>query len=136
MAALAAVVALAASIALATATTGPSPAAIVPVAAAQPHQTSGTATLDELDTGVGVHLDLSGLHDPGAGTYETWLSTADGASISIGTFEPAGDGTASIRLHGVGDLDHYFGLVVTAEPNRADPARNGPAVAIATFATT
>jgi len=93
----------------------------------------GTATVRELDTGVGIDLRLSGLAHPGRGTYETWMLRTDGSAVSVGTFEPAADGRADLRLHGTGDLHHYVGLLVTAEPDRDDPARNGPTVATASL---
>jgi len=93
----------------------------------------GTVILHELDTGVGVHLQLTGLDPLGDGTYETWMLGTDGSTTSVGSFVPAADGRASLQLHGTGDLPHYRGLVITAEPDRLDPARNGPAVATASF---
>lgn len=54
---------------------------------------------------------------------------ADGSTVSAGSFEASDGGRASVALHTTGDVDHYRALLVTAEPDRHDPALNGPTVA-------
>jgi anti-sigma-K factor RskA len=119
-----------------TVTTGPRPGTAAVALDGTAGAVAGTASFQELDTGVGVALRVSGLDRDRSGVYETWLTGQDGALVSLGTFEPAPEGETVLRLHGSGDLDHYRSLAITAEPNRTDPARNGPTVATATVPTT
>ncbi|HWJ60344.1 MAG TPA: anti-sigma factor [Acidimicrobiales bacterium] len=104
-----------------------------PVEAALVGEADGTVTLHELDSGVGIEVRLAGLDDLERGTYETWMVGADGSTVSAGSFEASDGGRASVALHTTGDVDHYRVLLVTAEPDRRDPARNGPTVAEASL---
>lgn len=65
-------------------------------------------------------VQFSGLASPSSEmTYQLWLIGQDGP-VSAGTFRPAADGTASIRLDGVAAAGQLVGI--TQEPDGGSPA--------------
>ncbi len=89
----------------------------------------GVVRFEELDDGVIVHLRLSGLRDlPPGGMYEAWLEVTAGGVMSVGSFSPNRAGNVSVTLHGAGHLADFGELIVTVEPDMADPDLNGRAV--------
>ena len=86
----------------------------------------GIVRFEELDDGVIVQLRLSGLSElPPGGMYEAWLEVTAGGVMSLGSFSPNGTGEVSVTLHGAGHLADFGELIVTIEPDMADPALNG-----------
>lgn len=106
----------------------PEPRVAVPLEASDPFEASGWAWLSSEDDGVDVSLELTGLEplsEPEV--YEAWLYTEDERIVSIGQL-PADGPDVSVSLRAPGSLDDYRGLWVTAEPDRRDPAHEGPTV--------
>jgi anti-sigma factor RsiW len=108
----------------------PEPEARLAVAleAQDPFDVTGWAWLRAGDDALVVELELTGLEplvEPEV--YEAWLYTADERILSIGQLPADGD-TLVVELTAPGSLDDYRGLWVTAEPDRRDPAHEGPTV--------
>lgn len=98
----------------------------VPLEAVDPFDGSGWAAFRTEDAAVLVRLELAGLEPLTAPeVYEAWLSTTDGRIVSIGQL-PAGEGT--VELTAQGPIEDYRGFWITAEPDRRDPAHDGPTV--------
>lgn len=104
------------------------PVVAVPVRAVEPSDASGWVTFRE-DRGevvVGIEIEgLEPLEEPGV--YEAWLYEVDRRIVSIGQLTPV-DGTVTVTLTAEGPVERFRGFWVTAEPDRRDPAQDGPTV--------
>lgn len=88
----------------------------------------GDARLSQTEHGVIVDLRLDGVPAlSGTGTYAAWL-VSDRGFVSAGTFRPGADGSVRVRLTAAGRFTDYQRFGVTAEPDDADPARNGATI--------
>lgn len=107
---------------------GPPLAVTVPLEAVEPFAASGSVTFREVDGRVLVEVELEDL-DPleGPSVYEAWLYEADRRIVSIGQLSSDRAG-ASAAFHAEGELSDYRGFWITAEPDRRDPAHDGPTV--------
>lgn len=106
----------------------PSPAreVAVPLEGVGPSDASGWAAFRTEGAAVVVRLELTGLEPLSAPeVYEAWLSTNDRRIVSIGHV-PADQGT--VELTAEGPIEDYRGFWITAEPDRRDPAHDGPTV--------
>jgi anti-sigma factor RsiW len=107
--------------------TDPPPVAL-PLESVEPFEVVGWATFEHQRGGAVLHLDIEGLGPLTApAVYEAWLSTTDGRIVSIGQLDDAA-GRLEIELPVAGDWADYRGLWITAEPDRRDPAHEGPTV--------
>ena len=89
---------------------------------------SGTATLENGRQDTRVRLQVAGLapsREPGH--YELWF-VGERSRVSAGTFGTGEDGRADVRLTAAAQPGRYSRIGVTREPDRSDPARNGPNV--------
>lgn len=106
----------------------PAPRIAVPLEAEEPYEVTGWAWLRAGDDQLAIELEMAGLEPLEApGAYEAWLSTTDERVVSIGQLEEVDD-RVRVRLTADGSLDDYRGLWLTAEPDRRDPAHDGPTV--------
>jgi hypothetical protein len=106
----------------------PPPRIAVPLEAQEPFEVTGWAWLQAGDDELRVELELAGLEpldEPEI--YEAWLYTADERILSIGQLADVDD-AVTVELTAPGSLEDYRGLWVTAEPDRRDPAHEGPTV--------
>jgi anti-sigma factor RsiW len=104
----------------------------VVVSSVDPFEADGTVAFRVVDDRLRVTITLDGLvelEDPGV--YEAWLYRADGRIVSIGQLA-AVDGRVDAELVVDGPPHDYVGFWVTAEPDRRDPAHDGPTVVRAT----
>lgn len=106
----------------------PGPALAVPLESVEPFGASGWVTFREVREGVEVEVQLEGL-EPTAepAVYEAWLYDTDRRIVSIGQLEPVGD-RVTVSLSAAGSLDGFRSFWVTEEPDRRDPAHDGPTV--------
>lgn len=109
--------------------------AIVTVAASsiEPFEVAGSVGFSRSESGdIIVALELDGLEPlPEPAVYEAWLYHTDGRIISIGQVH-AVDGSIREQLAINGELHHFRGFWLTAEPDRDDPKHSGPTVVRAT----
>ena len=100
----------------------------LPLESVEPFEVEGWATFDRERGAAVLRLDVEGLTPQVApAVYEAWLSTSDGRIVSIGQLDQAAD-RLEIDLPVVGDWADYRGLWITVEPDRRDPAHEGPTV--------
>lgn len=111
----------------------PEPRIALPLQAEAPFDVTGWAWVQAGDDELHLELELTGLEpldEPQ--TYEAWLYTPDERILSIGQLpaadDDAGVDAVTVELTAPGSLDNYRGLWVTAEPDRRDPAHEGPTV--------
>jgi hypothetical protein len=110
----------------------PPPLVAVPLEQVEPFEATGWAAFHTRDGRAVVELELQGLEPlPDPAVYEAWLSTHDDRVLSIGQFDSEPDGSATAMLAIDGSLEDYRGFWVTAEPDRRDPAHDGPTVVAA-----
>lgn len=90
---------------------------------------TGELTLTPSGSGLLVEVEATGLERlPPRGVYEAWLRKPGREEpVSIGRFEPGQGGTA-VTFTASGGPDDYDGFWITAEPDAADPAHQGPTV--------
>ncbi len=86
----------------------------------------GEAALWQVDAGVRVDLDLTGVRSSDEGYYHAWLHRGD-LRVSAGTFVGPPDGTVQVQLLCGGRLEDYDQLTVTWHPFGEDE----PSVAVA-----
>lgn len=109
----------------------PEPTPAVAIALESPdayEEAGGWAWLQPSEEGFVLELTVRGLEpvaDPEV--YEAWLYTTDERIVSIGQLTPS-DGEVDARFELDGDLEAYQGFWITAEPDRRDPAHEGPTV--------
>ena len=77
-----------------------------------PGAISGAAELRQLDTGVRVDLDLTGLRTADEGYYHAWFHRGD-RRASAGTFTGTAESTAQVQLLCGGALRDYDRMTVT-----------------------
>lgn len=110
--------------------TGSGEAISVALAGEEAFDADGVAELRETDDGLRVHLELDGvepLAEPGV--YEAWLSRPDAEEpISIGRFSGSPEGSVDLSLRAEGRVEDYAYIWVTAEPDAASSAHEGPTV--------
>ncbi len=107
----------------------PAPAATMALEAGEEFIAEGSATFRGDNGTVVVHLIAEGLgplSEPAA--YEAWLYRTDGRIVSIGQLDIGDDGVVDVELQTYGSLDDFALFWVTAEPDRRDPAHEGPTV--------
>lgn len=100
----------------------------VPLESVEPFDGSGWAVFRPDDGRIVVRLEVEGLEpleDPAV--YEAWLSTTDERVVSIGQLGEI-DEVVTTELTVRGSMDDYDGFWITAEPDRRDPAHDGPTV--------
>lgn len=100
----------------------------VPLESVEPFDGAGWAVFRPDDGQVVVRLEVDGLEpleDPAV--YEAWLSTTDERIVSIGQLGDV-DEAVTVELTVQGSMDDYDGFWITAEPDRRDPAHDGPTV--------
>lgn len=108
---------------------GPQETLVVPLRQAEDVEAVGWATLHHVDTRLVVELAVEGLEPlPAPAVYEAWLATEDERVLSIGQLPAAEDGTITAALVADEPLDAYRSVWITAEPDRRDPAHEGPTV--------
>jgi hypothetical protein len=95
---------------------------------------TGRATVRELEAGVAIRLDVTGLPPAPDGTYyEGWLRAPDGAAVSVGTFHMRG-GDGSVGLWSGVRPDRYPQLTVTLEREGDGDSSSGAVVLRGTVA--
>ncbi len=107
----------------------PAPSATMALEAGEEFIAEGSATFRGDNGRVVVHLVAEGLAplaEPGA--YEAWLYRTDGRIVSIGQLDIGDDGVVDVELEAYGSLGDFALFWVTAEPDRRDPAHDGPTV--------
>lgn len=87
-----------------------------------------TARLTEIDAGTQVELEVEGLPPTrGDEVYELWFGGPN-QRVSAGTFAVGPDRSVKVTLTCGAPPPTYGRIGVTREPDRRDPAGNGPAV--------
>jgi hypothetical protein len=108
----------------------PEPSVAVPLeAGSETTEVAGLVVFTPTDERLRVELRLDGLpalEEPGV--YEAWLYGEDGRIVSIGQLTTV-DGEVAAELQARGSLADFRTFWVTAEPDRRDPAHEGPTVA-------
>lgn len=90
----------------------PPPDAVVALRSPGPATVAGAAELEQVDAGVVVDLELTGVRPAEEGYYHAWLE-ADGWRASAGTFVGPPDGAVRAQLLCGGRLEDYHRLTVT-----------------------
>jgi anti-sigma-K factor RskA len=105
--------------------------------AASPGQPGrATAELRQVEDGVEVDMEVSGLAPNQADSvYECWFvgpgdSLEQPNRVSAGTFRVGADGRASLRLHSAADLRRFPVMGVTLEKDRGNPTRSGEKILV------
>jgi anti-sigma-K factor RskA len=105
--------------------------------AASPGQPGrATAELRQVEDGVEVDMEVSGLAPNQADSvYECWFvgpgdSLEQPNRVSAGTFRVGADGGASLRLHSAADLRRFPVMGVTLEKDRGNPTRTGEKILV------
>lgn len=101
----------------------------VPLEGVEPYEATGWATFWVEGERMVVELEVSALDvlaEPGV--YEAWVSTHDDGVHSIGRLDTGAGGSVSVTLTADGGPDAYRAIWITAEPDRRDPAHEGPTV--------
>jgi anti-sigma factor RsiW len=107
---------------------GPPSEVGVTVAAVDPFEATGSVAFRSDGERLRVGIVLEGLDELDApAVYEAWLYRADGRIVSIGQLDVV-DGRVNAELSADGPPQEYVGFWVTAEPDRRDPAHDGPTV--------
>jgi len=88
-----------------------------------------TARLTGTSAGTRVELDAELPALARGQVYELWFVRGT-ERVSAGTFTVDARGRADVRLTSAARGDRYERLGITREPDAADPARNGPSVAV------
>lgn len=98
--------------------------------AGQGSDASGELTLTPSGSGLMVEVEATGLERlPSRGVYEAWLrEPGRDKPVSIGRFRRAQGDTTAVTFTAPGRAGDYDGFWVTAEPDAADPAHQGPTV--------
>lgn len=98
--------------------------------AGQGSDASGELTLTPSGSGLLVEVEATGLERlPSRGVYEAWLrEPGRDKPVSIGRFRRAQGDTTAVTFTAPGRAGDYDGFWVTAEPDAADPAHQGPTV--------
>lgn len=87
----------------------------------------GTATVEEVGSGVAIEIDVTGLPPAAPGTYyQAWVRGPDGL-ITIGTFHMRG-GDDTVELWSGVELDRYPLLTVTLQQEGAGQDSSGQVV--------
>jgi anti-sigma-K factor RskA len=95
-----------------------------------------TAELRQVDGGVAIDLEVSGLApNPPGSVYECWFvgpgdSLERPNRVSAGTFTVGADGRASLRMHSAADLRRFPVMGVTLETDGARPERTGEKILV------
>lgn len=106
----------------------PTPVVTVAVDAVDPYPAHGHVRFASEAERLVVGIELEGLEPlEGDAAYEAWLYTADHRIVSIGQLDPV-DGRVDTELRIAGQPAQFTGFWVTAEPDRREPAHQGPTV--------
>jgi anti-sigma-K factor RskA len=105
--------------------------------AAQPGVSGrATAELRQVDGGVAIDMEVSGLApNPPGSVYECWFvgpgdTLEQPNRVSAGTFTIGASGRASLRMHSAADLRRFPVMGVTLETDGARPERTGKKILV------
>jgi anti-sigma-K factor RskA len=107
---------------------------VLAASAGQPGR--ATAELRQVEDGVVIDMEVTGLAPNQADSvYECWFvgpgdTLEQPNRVSAGTFRVGADGRASLRLHSAVDLRRFPVMGVTLEKDRGNPSRTGQKILV------